>query len=129
MAENNGIVSIPSHHDVDTTVARLQGIVEAKGLKIFALVDHGGEAKKAGLQMPNTKLLIFGSPMAGTPVMLAAASAALDLPLKILIAETPGGEVWVSYNSPQYLRERHQIPEELVPNIAGIAALAKAAAE
>jgi uncharacterized protein (DUF302 family) len=90
-------------------------------------VDHSGEAEKVGLQMPPTKLLIFGSPKAGTPLMLAAPSVAIDLPLKILVRQDGGGMVWVSYNTPEYLRERHGFPAELVPNIAGVSALASAA--
>lgn len=95
---------------------------------MFALVDHSGEAEKVGLRMPPTKLLIFGSPKAGTPLMLAAPSVAIDLPLKILVWQDGRGKVWVSYNTPQYLRERHGFPGELVPNIAGVSALASAAA-
>ncbi len=125
---NNGIVQIPSSHTVDETVEKLKGILTAKGVMIFAVVDHSGEAAKAGLQMPNTKLLIFGSPKAGTPVMLAAPSIAIDLPLKILVAEDEAGKVLVSYNSAQYLAERHGVPTELMKNLAVIETLAAAAA-
>jgi uncharacterized protein (DUF302 family)/uncharacterized membrane protein YidH (DUF202 family) len=124
-----GILNITSHHSVDETVARLQGILEAKGAKLFAVVDHSGEATDAGLKMPNTKLLIFGNPKAGTPLMLASPSTALDLPLKILIAEDAAGKVWVSYNAPSYLQERHNLPASLLPNIAVIEALASQAAK
>ncbi len=104
MAEpENGLVSIEAAHTVDETVEKLKGILQAKGVTLFAVVDHSGEAAKAGMQMPNTKLLIFGSPKAGTPVMLAAPSIAIDLPLKILVAEDAAGNVWVSYNSAEYL--------------------------
>lgn len=126
---DNGIVDRPSHHSVDETVERLKGILQARGLTIFALVDHSGEAEKVGMKLPPTKLVIFGSPKGGTPLMLAAPSAALDLPLKILIWEDTAGKVWVSYNSPDYLRQRHGFPEELVKNIAGVEAIAGAAAE
>jgi uncharacterized protein (DUF302 family)/uncharacterized membrane protein YidH (DUF202 family) len=131
MATNvdNGIVRIPSNHSVDETVAKLQGILQAKGVKLFAVVDHSGEAAGAGLKMPNTKLLIFGNPKAGTPLMLAAPSVALDLPLKILVAEDGGGKTWISYNAPAYLQSRHALPAELLPNIAVIEALAAKAAE
>jgi uncharacterized protein (DUF302 family) len=95
---------------------------------LFAVVDHSGEAAKAGLHMPNTKLLIFGNPKAGTPVMLAAPSAAIDLPLKILVAEDAAGKVWVSYNSAEYLQERHGVPADLIKNLAVIETLAHAAA-
>jgi uncharacterized protein (DUF302 family) len=127
--KDEGIVEIPSHHSVDETVDNLKAILKAKGVSLFALVDHSGEAEKVGLKMPPTKLLIFGNPKAGTPVMLAAPSAAIDLPLKILVAEDAQGRVWISYNSPEYLRERHGLPETLVPNIAAAQALAAAAAE
>ena len=119
-----GIVNVPSNHSVDETLEKLKGILEARGITIFALVDHSGEAEKAGLKMPRTKLLIFGSPKAGTPIMLAAPSIAIDLPLKILIWEDSQGKVWVSYNSPVYLQERHGVPHELLQNIAVMEALA-----
>ena len=125
---SNGIIQIPGTHSVDETVEKLKQILTAKGVTLFALVDHSDEAAKAGLQMPNTKLLIFGSPNAGTPVMLAAPSIAIDLPLKILVAEDEAGQVWISYNSPQYLAERHGVPAELMKNLAVIEALANAAA-
>ncbi len=130
MAEKNdsGIVTLASNHSVDETIEKLKAILTAKGVKLFALVDHSGEAEKAGLKMPSTKLLIFGSPKAGTPVMLAAPSIAIDLPLKILVAEDASGKVCLSYNSPQYLKERHNIPDELLKNIAVVDALASNAA-
>jgi uncharacterized protein (DUF302 family)/uncharacterized membrane protein YidH (DUF202 family) len=124
-----GIVRIPSKLSVDETVGRLQGILQAKGVKLFTIVDHSGEAASAGLKMPSTKLLIFGNPKAGTPLMLASPSAALDLPLKILVAEDSAGKVWISYNAPAYLQARHNVPLELLPNIAVIDALAAKAAE
>ena len=126
--KNSGIVSIPSNHSVDETVEKLKGILTAKGVALFALVDHSGEAEKVGLTMPATKLLIFGNPKAGTPVMLAAPSIAIDLPLKILVSEDTSGKVWVSYNSPQYLKERHNVPDDLLKNIAVVEALATNAA-
>ena len=129
MQKEEGIVKIPSHHSVDETVDKLETILKSKGVTLFAVVDHSGEAEKVGLKMPPTKLLIFGSPKAGTPLMLAAPSAAIDLPLKILVAEDARGKVWISYNSPEYLKERHGLPPELVPNIAVVQALATAAGE
>ena len=114
----NGIIDKPSNHSVDETVAKLKGILEAKGVTLFAFVDHSGEAEKAGLKMRPTKLFIFGSPKAGTPIMLAAPSAAIDLPLKILIWEDGDGKTWISYNNPEYLKQRHHIPDELLQNIA-----------
>ena len=124
----NGIIDKPSNHSVDETVAKLKGILEAKGVTLFAFVDHSGEAEKAGLKMRPTKLFIFGSPKAGTPIMLAAPSAAIDLPLKILIWEDSAGRTWVSYNSPEYLEQRHHIPSELLENIAIVETLAEKAA-
>jgi uncharacterized protein (DUF302 family) len=129
MQKEEGIVKIPSHHSVDETVDKLKTILKSKGVTLFALVDHSGEAEKVGLKMPPTKLLIFGNPKGGTPLMLATSSAAIDLPLKILVAEDPQGEVWISYNSPDYLKERHGLPDNLMPNIAVVEALAAAAGE
>ncbi len=128
-ASDRGIVDVPSGHTVDETVARLRGILEAKGVALFALVDHSGEAAKVGMAMPPTKLLIFGSPKAGTPVMLAAPSIALDLPLKILVWQDQTGKVWISYNSGEYLRERHNVPSNLLQNLSAVEAIAAKAAE
>jgi uncharacterized protein (DUF302 family)/uncharacterized membrane protein YidH (DUF202 family) len=128
VAASNGIASIPSNHSVDETVARLTGLLQAKGVTLFALVDHSGEAAKAGLSMPPTKLLIFGSPKAGTPLMLAAPSIAIDLPLKVLVARYAAGRVSVSYNSPAYLQQRHGLPPDLLQNIAVVQVLAAKAA-
>jgi uncharacterized protein (DUF302 family) len=126
---NNGIVHQPSHHSVDETLAKLQALLQAKGVAVFALVDHSGEAAKVGMKMRPTKLLIFGNPKAGTPLMLAAPSVAIDLPLKILIWEDDQGKVWVSYNSTEYLAERHHLPPDLTQNIAIVANLAGNIAE
>lgn len=126
---DNGIVTIASHHTVDETVEKLQQMLRANGVKLFALIDHSGEAEKAGMQMPPTKLLIFGNPKAGTPVMIATPSIAIDLPLKILVCEDAAGKVWISYNSPAFLQARHGVPEELAQNIAGVVTLAAKAAE
>jgi uncharacterized protein (DUF302 family) len=113
---------------VDETVEKLKGILQGKGVTLFATVDHSGEAQKVGMKMRPTKLLIFGSPKAGTPLMQVAPSVAIDLPLKILVWEDAKGTVWLSYNSPKYLQERHGIPLELTPNIAVIETLAAKAA-
>jgi len=123
MAPENGIVSVPSDRSVEQIVEKLKHTFEAKGVKLFALVDHSGEAEKVGLKMPATKLLIFGSPKAGTPLMLAAPSVAIDLPLKILVWSDPQGKTWLSYNSAQYLQQRHNLPPELLPNIAVVETL------
>ena len=121
---SSGIIDKPSNHSVDETVARLKNILQSKGVNLFAVIDHSGEAGKVGLKMPNTKLLIFGNPKAGTPLMLAAPSMAIDLPLKILIWEDANAKVWVSYNSPAYLQERHHLPPDLLQNIAVVETLA-----
>lgn len=125
----NGLANIPSNHSVGKTVEKLTGILKAKAITLFALVDHSGEAEKAGIKMRPTKLFVFGNPKAGTPVMLASPSSAIDLPLKILIWEDANDKVWITYNSPIYLQERHNIPPELLQNIAVIEPLAKKAAE
>jgi uncharacterized protein (DUF302 family) len=125
---SSGLIDIPSKHSVDETVEKLKEILRGKGITLFALVDHSGEAAKVGMKMRPTKLLIFGNPKAGTPVMLASPSSAIDLPLKILIWEDPEGKVWVTYNSPAYLQERHNILPELLPNISITETLAKEAA-
>jgi uncharacterized protein (DUF302 family) len=126
---DNGIVSIPSKHSVDQTVEKLEAILQAKGVKLFALIDHSGEALKAGMQMRPAKLLIFGNPKAGTPLMVASPGIAIDLPLKILVAEDENGKAQVSWNSVAYLQARHNLPTELVRNIAVVEALAAKAAE
>jgi len=126
---NNGILNKRSNYSVDETLERLRRTLQAKGVTIFAIVDHSGEAEKVGLKMRPTKLLIFGNPKGGTPVMLAAPSIAIDLPLKILIWEDGQGQVWLSYNSPVYLQERHGLPLDLLQNIAVVEALAATVAE
>jgi uncharacterized protein (DUF302 family) len=125
----SGIVTQKSNHSVDQTVERLEQMLQAKGIKLFALIDHSGEAEKAGLTMPPTKVLIFGNPKGGTPLMLASPSIAIDLPLRILVAENAEGQVWISYNSSAYLQARHRFPQELVKNISVVEALATGAAE
>jgi uncharacterized protein (DUF302 family) len=126
---DHGIVTHASNHSVDETVARIKGILQAKGIMLFALVDHSGEAEKAGLKMRPTKLLIFGSPQAGTPLMTASPSCAIDLPLKILVAEDANGKVSLSYNSAIYLKARHNLPDESLPVLASVEALVAKAAE
>ena len=124
LGTNRGIIDKPSNHSVEQTVEKLKSILQSKGVTLFALVDHDGEAKKVGMKMRPTKLLIFGSPKAGTPLMLAKPSIAIDLPLKILVWEDRQGKVWVSYNSSDYLKERHDLPQELLQNIAVVETLA-----
>jgi len=125
----NGIVTIPSRHSVEETVVKLQDILRAKAVKLFALVDHSGEAEKVGMQMRPTKLLIFGSPKAGTPLMIASPSVAIDLPLKILVWEDAARKTWISYNGAQYLQTRHNLNDDLMQNIAIVETLAAKAAE
>jgi len=125
---DNGIIDARSQHSVEQTVERLTAALHAKGVTLFALVDHSGEAAKVGMKMPPTKLLIFGNPKAGTPLMLAAPSVAIDLPLKILVWEDAQGSAWLSYNSPAYLQERHRVPQALLPNIAVVETLVRVAA-
>jgi len=129
MSQANGIIDKLSHHSAEETVERLKRILQSKGVTLFAVIDHSGEAQKVGMKMRPTKLLIFGSPKAGTPLMLAAPSIAIDLPLKILVWEDAQGKVWVSYNSPAYLQQRHGISPELLQNIAVVETLAAKAAE
>jgi uncharacterized protein (DUF302 family) len=124
-----GIVNRPSHHSVERTVDRLKDILLSKGITLFAVIDHSGEAGKVGLKMPPTKLLIFGSPKSGTPLMLASPSIALDLPLKILVWEDSDGKIWLSYDSSGYLQERHGLPKDLVQNIAVVETLVTKAGE
>jgi len=124
-----GIVDKPSNHSVEQTMDRLKNILQSKEVALFALIDHSGEAEKVGMKMPPTKLLIFGSPKAGTPLMLAAPSIAIDLPLKILVREDMQGKVWISYNSSEYLKERHGLPPDLLQNIAVVETLAAKAGE
>jgi uncharacterized protein (DUF302 family) len=124
----NGIIDHPSPYSVDQTVEKLKQLLQAKGITLFATIDHSGEAEKAGLKMNPTKLLIFGNPKGGTPVMLAAPSIAIDLPLKILVWEDNQGNTWLSYNDPAYLQKRHNLPDSMLPNISGAEKLAQEAA-
>lgn len=120
---DNGMVHLSSPGPFQETLARLESVVLGRGLEIFCRIDHSGEAEKAGLKMRPTQLIIFGSPKAGTPLMVASPSLAIDLPLKALVWEDDVGKVWVSYNSPEYLKQRHQVPDDLVSNLAGIVPL------
>ena len=129
MLQNNGVINKLSNHSVDQIVERLKQIMAANGATLFAVVDHSGEAEKVGLKMLPTKLLIFGNPKAGTPIMLATPSVALDLPLKILVWEDTQGKVWTSYNSAEYVRERHDLSPEFLPNLAVVEALAAKASD
>jgi uncharacterized protein (DUF302 family) len=125
----SGIVVQESNHSVDVTVQTLRDLMETRGIKLFALVDHSGEAEQVGLHMNPTKLLIFGNPKAGTPIMVATPTAAIDLPLKILVSADNAGVVWIYYNSSEYLHQRHGFPETLVGNLAVVEKLAESAGE
>jgi len=120
---NNGLARLSSPYSMEETTARLESLLQKAGLTVFCRIDHSGEAERAGLKMPPTKLIVFGSPKAGTPLMIACPTLAIDLPLKALIAEDGAGKVWVTYNVPDYLKQRHEIPDELSQNISGIAHL------
>ena len=123
MNSGEGIISKPSKYSVPETVHRLETILESKGIKVFALVDHSGEAEKAGLKMPPTQLLIFGNPKGGTPVMLAAPTAAIDLPWKALAWQDPSGQVWLSSNDAAFIQHRHGLSADLMKPLAGLGAV------
>jgi len=127
--QENGIVQVASKYSVDETVTRLESFLAEHGVRVFAVVDHSGEAEKVGMKMRPTKLVIFGNPKGGTPLMVAAPSLAIDLPLKALVSEDESGTVWVSYNSPEYLQQRHGVPQELIKNIAVVGATVMQAVE
>jgi len=125
----HGLITLASKYSVQETMTRLETLLREKGLSIFARIDHSGEAARVGLKMHDTKLLIFGSPKAGTPLMQAAPTLAIDLPLKALIWEDGVGQVWLTYNDPAYLQQRHGFPTELLPNLAGAAGLLQKSVE
>jgi uncharacterized protein (DUF302 family) len=125
----NGLVQVASPYTVEETLGRLESVLAERGVQVFARIDHSGEAEKIGMKMRPTKLVIFGNPKGGTPVMVAAPTLAIDLPLKALVWEDENGKVWVSYNSPEYLRQRHGVPEDLIKNIAVAGALVAKAVE
>jgi uncharacterized protein (DUF302 family) len=129
VTEASGLVALKSTHSVDATVARIRAILATKQIREFALIDHSGEAAKAGLAMPRTQVVIFGNPKGGTPLMLAAPSVAIDLPLKLLVREDYAGQVWVSYWSAQALLARHGLAESYAANVAVIEMIARQAAE
>jgi|SRR5690242_15089390 uncharacterized protein (DUF302 family) len=122
-SNDNGMVHLASPYSITETLKRLDSVLLSRGLAVFARVDHSGEAEKIGMKMHPTQVIIFGSPKAGTPVMVASPTLAIDLPLKALVWEGAGGKVWVSYNSAEYLKQRHNIPDDLVKNLAAIGPL------
>jgi uncharacterized protein (DUF302 family) len=123
-----GIITKTGREGVDATVARLVGTIEGKGVKVFDVIDHSGEAARVGLDMPDTKLVIFGSPVAGTPVMQAAPLAALDLPLKVLVWADATGATRVSYDSVDYLAARHHLRPDLRARLEAIDTITDAVA-
>ena len=127
--DSTGVASIQSPHSVSETLSRLEAFIESKGLTLFAHIDHAAGARQVGLQMQEAHVLIFGNPKGGTPLMVARPLAALDLPLKVLIWEDADKVAWVSYNTPEFLAQRHGIPSDLVKNIAVVEPLVKAALE
>ena len=127
--QGNGLLQVASKYSVEETVKRLESVLAERGVQVFALIDHSGEAEKVGMKMRATKLLIFGNPKGGTPLMIAAPSLAIDLPLKALVSEDEDGKLWVSYNSPEYLQQRHGVPQDLIKNIAVVGTLVAKAVE
>lgn len=123
MTSGDGVVSQPSKYSVSETLDRVEAALRAKGVKIFARIDHRAEAVSAGLDMPPTQLLLFGNPKGGTPVMLAAPTAAIDLPLKALAWQDSDGKVWLSYNDPEYLKRRFAVSDEVIKPLAASVAL------
>ena len=129
MKTGEGIISRPSKHSVPETLDRVETLLRERGIKVFARVDHSGEAAAVGLTMPPAQLLIFGNPKGGTPLMLVAPTAAIDLPLKALAWQDRQGTVWLSYNDPAYLARRFGLSDEQVMTIAPLGALIEPAAE
>jgi uncharacterized protein (DUF302 family) len=123
------VVTKPSKYSVSETIDRIERAVTAKGMKIFARIDHGGEAKHVGLEMRPTQLLIFGNPKGGTALMVARPTAAIDLPMKALAWEDKDGKVWLTYNSPELLKDRHGVPEELTSKLDPVGKLLEQAVE
>ncbi len=127
--QGNGLLQVASKYSVEETVKRLESVLAERGVQVFALIDHSGEAEKVGMKMRATKLLIFGNPKGGTPLMIAAPSLAIDLPLKALVSEDENGGVWITYNTPEYLQQRHGVPPDLIKNIAVVGTLLAKAVE
>jgi uncharacterized protein (DUF302 family) len=128
-AGKNGLVQVTSAHSFEDTFVLLESAVASRGLTVFARIDFSGDARRAGLDMRPTRLLVFGNPKAGTPLMVAAPTLAIDFPLKVLVSEDESGKVWLSYNSPQYLKDRHDVPDELLKNTGGIVSIVDSVAQ
>jgi uncharacterized protein (DUF302 family) len=126
--KGDGIITKPARYTVPETLDRLEALLRSKGITVFARIDHSGEADKVGMKMPPAQLLIFGNPKGGTPIMLAAPLAAIDLPLKALAWQDADGKVWLSYNDPEYLKHRFGLAGETIQPIAGMGSLIEQAA-
>lgn len=124
----DGLKILPTQHTVAEVLSRVQSLARARGLTVFAQIDFSGDAERSGLSMLPSGLVILGNPKAGTPLMVAAPTVAIDLPLKILTWHDAEGRSWVAYNEPEYLQARHGFPAALEKNIAALGALAQAAA-
>lgn len=129
MKAGDGIISRVSKYSVVETIDRVEAALRARGVEIFARVDHSGKAAAVGLTMPPTELLIFGNPKAGTPVMLASPTAAIDLPLKALAWQDPAGTVWLSYNDPAYIARRFGLTDSQVATLVPIGTVIEQAAD
>src|ERR1700683_1204649 len=129
MKAGEGIISKASKYSVPETLGRVDALLQSKGIKVFVRVDHSGEAEKVGLKMPPTQLLIFGNPKGGTPIMLAAPTSAIDLPLKALAWQDADGKVWLSYNDPEYLKKRYGLTDDQIKPLAGMGAVIEQALE
>lgn len=127
-ADIPGVIKLPSRHSVSATIDRLEALLKERGILVFARIDFSGDAGRAGLRMPAEQMLIFGNPKAGTPLMLAAPAAGLDLPVKMLVWEASDGNVWAAYNDPQYVIQRHGLPPGLAANLAAVVPLIERAA-
>jgi uncharacterized protein (DUF302 family) len=121
--QENGIVRLRSNRSVAETVEKLESALKQRGVRMFARIDHAAAAVEVGLKMPPTQVLVFGSPAGGTPMMLAAPTLAIDLPFKALVWEDESGRAWLAYNSPEYLRVRHNFPEKMADNLSGLVRL------
>lgn len=129
IAADNGLTTVPSSYSVSDTVGRIESSLKEKSIVVFASIDHQAEAAKEGLTMRASRLLIFGNPKAGTPLMKAAPTIGIDLPLKALVWEDDNGKIWLSYNRPDYLQQRHGLSSELIKPLAGVGALIEKAAK
>jgi uncharacterized protein (DUF302 family) len=127
-AQKPDYTTIPSRHSVADTVERLESLLKAHNVLVFARIDFSGDAARAGLNMRPEQLLVFGNPRAGTPLLVAAPPVGLDLPLKALIWEDAAGKTWVAYNEPRYVLARHGLPESFVQNLAAAIPLIERAA-